>query len=540
MLLAACGPDASPAASSGTSPNGPSSPNETSSAPTSPSELSERRADLSGAEWGVAWRRASWTLSDVTWLAAATDASDEVVLDDGTRFDARTGAPLGVLPYRAIARRADGAFLVVGDGTLELRHLASNSTSPATITSTSASTPLDRTIERARFASLATTPTPSAELPSEDAVLLLTIETRHEATSVTSLVLRAGDDLDELATFLLADGSGSRGTADVRLDDRELVVVVPEECHEGECTPTRLERWSLHDPLDRRVIARAFDEAALDASGRFALVRTLAHRSVRVIDTRDGSTRWSVAEYGPRAESCGDDPGEERWPQAMALAPGGEVAALVESGPGPLALRVIARDGESSTARLEQPIHGASSILFTDDDTLLVGSLGLVALRTGMRREHPTLAWEPSLALGHESTALDAWWSERVVRSADGGIHVRARALDPSEVEAGEGWANAVLRRVVGTTDGATLWSDSRGHHTELVVPACSHGGSNADAYHRVDVSSRGVVHVELTVPPGTSPREVASLLARYVDGPLGAPPTERALPRLPRRDCGI
>lgn len=540
MLLAACGPDASPAASPGTSLDGPISTNAASSAPSSPSERVPD--DLSDADWGVAWRRSSWTLSDLTWLAAATDASDEVVLDDGARFDARTGAPLGQLPYPVLARRDDGAFLVVGDGTLELRHLASTSNgSDSTPSSTLASTPLDRTIiERARFVSLGATPTPSAELPSEHAVLLLTIETRHESTSVTSLVLRAGDDLDELAGFLLADGSGSRGTADVRLDDRELVVVVPEECHEGECTPTRLERWSLHDPLDRRVVARSFDEAALDASGRFALVRTLAHRSVRVIDTRDGSTRWSVAEYGPRAESCGDDPGEERWPQAMALAPGGEVAALVESGPGPLALRVIARDGEGSKARLEQPIHGASSIRFADDDTLLIGSSGLVALRPGMRCAPPTLAWEPSLAPGHESTSLDPWWSERVVRSADGGIHVHARALDPSEVDEGEGWANAVLRRVVGTTDGATSWSDTRGRHTELVVPACTHGGSNADAYHRVDVSSRGVVHVELSVPPGTSPREVASLLARYVDAPLGSPPTERALPRLPRRDCGI
>lgn len=322
------------------------------------------------------------TMSTSTWREAfeLRDEGEVRVLSDvialGTQGLSLVGEEV-TLPVGALARRSDGAWLVAGDEGIAIA--ASEGTARASSGS----------VMHARF----------VEVDARS--LLLTIEERIDGGRVTSLVLRDGANLAELASFLIASNPEGRGHADVRLEGRELVVAVPEDCAEGSCRPTRLERWSLEDPLQRRVIAQAFDDVSFDESGRFALVRTEAHRSVRVIDTRDGTTRWTVSEYAPRGESCGDDPGSMAWPEAMALSPDGERAALVERGEA-LRLRIVraapqeesdgsagARSAGSmgsagsagSVTELDRAVEALPELAFADGETLVVRGATLEVFR---------------------------------------------------------------------------------------------------------------------------------------------------------------
>lgn len=294
--------------------------------------------------------------------------SDVIAL--GTRGLSLAGEEVA-LPEGALARRGDGAWLVATPEGLAIA--ANGRPSEATVGS----------VVRARFVEV------------DGRALLLTIEERIDGGRVTSLGLRDGATLAELASFLLASNAEGRGRADVRLEGRELVVALPEDCAEGSCRPTRLERWSLEDPLQRRVVAQAFDDVSLDESGRFALVRTEAHRSVRVIDTRDGTTRWTVSEYAPRGESCGDDPGSMAWPEAMAIAPDGERVVLVERGEA-LRLRIVraapqeGSDGSAgsgsagsagSVTELERAVDALPELAFADAQTLVVRGATLAVFR---------------------------------------------------------------------------------------------------------------------------------------------------------------
>lgn len=448
----------------------------------------EAEAEAEEADrWGVAWRRATWSLGD------ATVDGDEVSLH-GVRFELATGADRGVR-----SDTARGSSQVVVEPGAEI----------------------------------------DAFVASVDATRFATIQTRYRGGKpVIELVLR--DEAGAIRSRIELARDPSRGRADARWDEGELVVVVPESCRGGTCTPTRLERWPAGDPDARRTLASRFDDALLDATGRSALVRTRAHRSVRVVDTRDASTRWSVEGYGPRAESCGDDPSEERWPQAAALSPGGTHVALVESGPGGVRLRVLRVEGEGSREVFQQELVDAPSITFAGseaDPTLLVVGRTLVALRRGADAPRPALANDEA-----EHDWLPTWsW-----RSDDGGAHVYARGLEPSEVSGDDdAWEPPLIRRLSGVAAedvverGLHTWRDARGRHVEWVVPACHEGVSNTDTYHRVSATDDGVTHVELVVDPGTSPAEVSALLAEHVDAHLGAP-RERTLRELPERGCGI
>lgn len=296
------------------------------------------------------WRGAFEVRDDVRDEGELRVHSDVIAL--GTRGLSVVGEEV-TLPEGALARRGDGAWLVT---TSEGIAIADERTARVAGAS----------VVRARFAEV------------DGRSLLLTIEERIDGGRVTSLVLRDGATLVELASFLIASNPEGRGHADVRLEGRELVVAVPEDCFEGSCRPTRLERWSLEDPLRRRVIAQAFDDVSLDDSGRFALLRTEAHRSVRVIDTRDGTTRWTVSEYAPRGESCGDDPQTMAWPEAMVLSPDGERVALVERGDG-LRLRIVRAaseggddDAGGSVTELERAVEALPELAFVDAQTLVV------------------------------------------------------------------------------------------------------------------------------------------------------------------------
>lgn len=286
-----------------------------------------------------------------------------------------SGAPvetLGALegeasvPEGALARREDGSWLTAGAEGIAIGD--ASAASATVVRARFVALPRDPSVSRNRSGSR-TTSAPPVEVDRRS--LLLTIEERLDGGRVMSLVLRDGETLDELASFLVASNADGRGHADVRLEGGELVVAVPEDCGEASCTPTRLERWALEDPLRRRVIAQAFDEVSLDERGRFALVRTEAHRSVRVIDTRDGRTLWTVSEYAPRGESCGDDPGTMPWPEAMAIAPDGARVALVERGEG-LRLRIVRAAGERSETELERAVASLPALAFVDAETLVV------------------------------------------------------------------------------------------------------------------------------------------------------------------------
>ncbi|MCB9614505.1 MAG: hypothetical protein H6722_18860, partial [Sandaracinus sp.] len=355
-----------------------------STATRAPTPVTDENAEHAVAPWGVVWERASWSLADVHALG------DEVA-HGGFRFDVATGAPRAAIAEadQPLARHPDGSIVLVRDGVLVRRREGVERARSQRPTSLSERERASYAVEAARFARVG------------DKTLLMTIESREDGGRVVSVMLYDGDDLSDLSSFLLAGDAGSRGRADVRLDERELVVVIPEDCSLDPCGATRLERWSLDDPLQRRVITRAFDELRFDASGRYALVRTHAHRSVRVIDTRDASTVWSVSEYGPRGESCGDTPGELAWPQDMALSPDARVIALVETGAGPLRLRVAERDGESSVTRFERLVDEVPAVAFADDGTLLLASTRLVALRPGGVVEPRALAWRPEPAPNH-------------------------------------------------------------------------------------------------------------------------------------------
>nr|MCU0675864.1 hypothetical protein [Myxococcota bacterium] len=327
-------------------------------------------------------RTATTATESSTWRVAfeARDEGELRVLSDvialGTRGLSFAGEAV-TLPEGALARRSDGAWLVATpDGIAMAANERPNERPgerpderPSEVRAASAS------VVRARFVEV------------DGRTLLLTIEERIDGGRVTSLELRDGATLAELASFLIASNPEGRGRADVRLEGRELVVALPEDCAEGSCRPTRLERWSLEDPLRRRVVAQAFDDVSLDETGRFALVRTEAHRSVRVIDTRDGTTRWTVSEYAPRGESCGDDPGSMAWPEVMAIAPDAERVALVERGEA-LRLRIVraapqeGSDGSAgSVTELERAVDALPELAFADAETLAVRGATLEVLR---------------------------------------------------------------------------------------------------------------------------------------------------------------
>jgi hypothetical protein len=336
----------------------PSAASETAIETTAATEATETTASASTT--APTWREA-FEVRDEGELRVHSD-----VIALGTRGLSLAGEEIA-LPEGALARRGDGAWLVARAGELALGDVVAPSA----------------TVVRARFVEV------------DGRALLLTIEERIDGGRVTSLGLRDGATLAELASFLLASNAEGRGRADVRLEGRELVVALPEDCADGSCRPTRLERWSLDDPLQRRVVAQAFDDVSLDESGRFALVRTEAHRSVRVIDTRDGTTRWTVSEYAPRGESCGDDPGSMAWPEAMAIAPDGERVVLVERGEA-LRLRIVraapqeGSDGSAgsgsagsagSVTELERAVDALPELAFADAETLVVRGATLAVFR---------------------------------------------------------------------------------------------------------------------------------------------------------------
>jgi len=358
----------------------PRTSSETTSASESPTTSATTATTATAADWRLAFE--------------VRDEGEVRVLSDVIALGTR-GLSLGgeavTLPEGALTRRGDGAWLVATPDGLAMapndrpndRPNDPPNDRPNDVRAASAS------VVRGRFADV------------DGRSLLLTIEERIDGGRVTSLVLRDGATLAELASFLIASNAEGRGHADVRLEGRELVVAVPEDCAEGSCRPTRLERWSLEDPLQRRVIAQAFDDVSFDESGRFALVRTEAHRSVRVIDTRDGTTRWTVSEYAPRGESCGDDPGSMAWPEVMALSPDGERVALVERGEA-LRLRIVraapqeesdgsagARSAGSmgsagsagSVTELDRAVDALPELAFADGETLVVRGATLEVFR---------------------------------------------------------------------------------------------------------------------------------------------------------------
>lgn len=358
-----------------------------------PRAASETTTAMTEATAAIATTTTATPATPPTWRVAfeARDEGEVRVLSDVIAVGTR-GLSLGgeevTLPEGALAGRGDGAWLVATPDGLAVAANDRPNDRPNDVRAASAS------VVRGRFADV------------DGRSLLLTIEERMDGGRVTSLVLRDGATLAELASFLVASNPEGRGHADVRLEERELVVAVPEDCAEGSCRPTRLERWSLEDPLQRRVIAQAFDDVSFDESGRFALVRTEAHRSVRVIDTRDGTTRWTVSEYAPRGESCGDDPGSMAWPEVMALSPDGERVALVERGEA-LRLRIVraapqeesdgsagARSAGSmgsagsgsagsagSVTELERAVEALPELAFADAETLVVRGATLEVFR---------------------------------------------------------------------------------------------------------------------------------------------------------------
>jgi hypothetical protein len=339
------------------------------------------------------------------------------------------------------------------------------------------------------------------------------------------------------------------------VDGGDLVVVVPASCRRRRCEPARLERWTDRDSGRRETVAEGFEDVALDATGRAALLLGLpmSPEMVRVVDTR-GQLSWRVGGLDP-ASRFG-------WPQAIALAPGGTVAALLETGLKGGRLRLVERDGSGSTDAFVAA-SGPASLTFVGTEaepTLLVGGQGFVAVRRGGSRPPPALPYEPTLPTGFRPNGQEGFarvlgaeeiFGPRRSWHGPGHVSVLASTLEPDELAPAlddETFAARGFRRVAGVvperlTDpdrALRVWRDERGRHAEMVVPACHEGVSNTDDYHRLTQTEEALVHVQVVVPPGTPPGRVRSLLGPFVDGPLGPPPRPRALPALPERSCGI
>ena len=513
-----------------------SAPERRDEAPASATDSDEARADEARpdeapsppeahrAGWGVAYRRASWTLCEAPLERGAALEFER------TRFEPATGrllgftedpAPLAALGERALVAKPEGWGLADGP-----------------------------TIETV------------LEAAAPFGAHLATLESRYVAAHrALDLVLRDPATLEERARERLVARAGSDALG-LAADGSALVVALPTDCREGDCEPARLERWTgdlLRAP-ERAVLAEGFDDVALEATGRAALLTRWAHRQVFVVDARTGERRWTVTGYGPRPEGC-TDPDETAWPQGLALAPGGDAAALVETdqdrASGGVRVRLVEREGESSRDGWEGPLDHVGPIAFAGDGeglTLLVAGEGFFALRRGVDRPPPRLSYEaPSLPRGWRELARRGGpgaLPERSFVTADGADHVRVRAIERSELAGvpAERRAAVLFRRLVGVPPAAldepdralSRWEAEGAWHAELIVPACHEGVSNADAYHRLRVDDEAILHVALMVPPGTPPREVEARLALFVDGPLGAPPVPRTLPVLPERDCGI
>lgn len=473
----------------------------------------------SGA-WGVSYRRAGWSLLDPPLVHADT------VLFDRARFRLVDGRLLGPSPDRTtILLLDDGSELEHDDG-LHLwqrgRRIAS---APAGVVDAIALSP-----DRARLAS---------------------IESSYSDRRATfRLVVRSAATLREERDEVLVETAGGGELAAVawRGDDA-LIVVVPKRCRNGRCSEPRLEHRS---GAARRVVARDFDAIALEPSGRAALI--VNDEQVSVLDTETGAVRWKVSDL------------DGVWPQTLALAPDGDVVALGETHQGDRGggrLRIYERDGSGARVAYEQPLDVPEHLAFhvspaspapASSLTLLVSGQGFAALRRGARAPRPELPYAVRPPEGFERGAQIAAATELPelgYHHRARGVTVLARGLEVSELAGANedrAWAALAFRRLRGVAESSLseprrafrVWRDARGRHAELVVPACNEGVSNSDDYLRVSDLGRAVVFVELIVLPGTARREVRSLLATFVDAPLGSPPDARELPALPARSCGI
>jgi hypothetical protein len=297
-----------------------------------------------------------------------------------------------------------------------------------------------------------------------------------------------------------------------------------------------------------KAVVHDVDAVALDPTGRWALVVT--GRAAEVRDASTGALRWHVAKL------------TDRWPHALALAPGGDVAALADTQPRDDGieqgrLRIFERRGARSSVVYEEPHDTNYALQFHRSEgalTLLVSGMGFTALRRGARTPRPRLHYPVAPPPGFTrvpETSFDTDVPQLWLQHERRGVEVIVTGLEASELSSATSdrqWAALAFRRMRGVEAEALdeparafrFWRDGRTRHAELIVPACREGISNTDDYLRVSEVDGGLVVVAIIAQPGTRPREMAKWLATFVDAPLGSPPAARRLPTLPARSCGI
>jgi len=190
--------------------------------------------------------------------------------------------------------------------------------------------------------------------------------------------------------------------------------------------------------------------------------------------------------------------------------------------------------------------------------TLWVAADDLVAIRRGPAEQRSPIAYGVALPESFEAVELDrepsaARLSRLLYQERDGAttVWVRAherRAFAPAGEDLGA-WSETVLASLHGVPEQALAdptWAhlahgrEGGDRVTEVVVPACEIGGSNADLYVHLEERDDQLIEVAIMTAPGTEPDRVAALLDTFVDEPLGGSPVARDLPRLPALDCGI
>ncbi|MBX3252170.1 MAG: hypothetical protein KF901_33660 [Myxococcales bacterium] len=201
---------------------------------------------------------------------------------------------------------------------------------------------------------------------SRGASALATLESRYdEGAHHLELVWREPTTLatsrrEPLGTFEEPD-------AELRADGDAFIVRTPARCEAGRGVASARCVVSVERVAPDRTQIASADAARLDASGAYALLVT--HRAtganVRVVETRDGSVRWVVAD-GERAERCGDDPSERPRVEQLAIAPGGDVVALVESAGGQLWLRVVMRGPAGSRELWSEDLVDVPDLAFAE------------------------------------------------------------------------------------------------------------------------------------------------------------------------------
>ncbi len=490
----------------------------TPAAPSEPAEPTETvPAEEAEVGWNVAYRRTGWSLMDDPLL------DDRALLFDHTRFDLASGRitampspespiPLAMVgPDRMLGMAVDGVTLFDRAG--------------------------ERLSERALDGSVA------ASAWKGDQLFVVHEQYRGRERS-QSLVALAMPSLREEWRVVLREHAHMEARG-LRFDGEDLVVVVSASCHRGRCEPARLERWEGADPEQRTVVAEGFENVALDATGQAALVVGRpgpGGPDVRVIDTH-GELLWRVE--GP----------ESSWPQSIALAPGGSVAALLQASAAGLHLRILERASQGAVEAMSfaaAPSGGLSFVGSEEAPMLVVSGQGFAVLRRGPSGDFPLLPYEPSPPEGFRERALPEGplFGPRRLWQNEAYVSVRAEGLELGELEASltdDEFAARGFRRVAGVSAEALaepdralrVWRDERGRHAEMIVPACHEGVSNSDDYHRLTQTDEALVHVAIGFEPGAPPAEVRPVLRGFFDA-LGAPTTERSLPELPARNCGI